>query len=363
MRRATGKRLKAMKAMKAVTAGLLLAAIGAGDALASGGRVWQIQETGIGGGSDFTGAAMRSNAWPVIISGSGDVIGLRATEGPFNSNWHEDGFFNMSGPVTAKTSSEGRFVAFTPLTPTDESVLGGINGSLTTINDIRAAAFTPDGALVTVDPANFVSGYGDPGVGGVIDIAVAPDGTLGAVTTSGEYVEHRFGSWGNPVDLQLATGVAINNARLAFDAQSVPHIVGTNGPMLYAADFSTISGTWASTLLGESGGAAAAVASTYLNAGEVGAAFYDPALNEVRYSYRSGSSGWTTMTVPNPNPGPSLPIQTPGVAFDYEGLPVVSFFNGEYIFAYDPIEVAPEPTSAALMGLAGLMVMRRRRGA
>jgi len=324
----------------------------------SGTMTWVFQDSQIPT-SGSTALAMRSGfAWPVVVDNNGDGSALFATPGP-GSNWHEIGFGlvpNASpnlGPI-GKSSADGRVAFFEPGSGT--VAVAGSSG-LFSFPSAEAAAFAPDGSLLLGDngqivghsPANQFNGT-------IIDMAVAPDGTIGVLTDFGEYHEKRFGQWSDqPAIVDDYAPVDSQSLRLAFDAQNRPHIAGVDGGDIYTIDFSTQLGDFVATQHGFTSADAVPIAAD--DEGDVGIAWIEVS-GDLRYAGIDGNGNWTPSSVDNSG---AMGIgQTVGLAFDHDGLPVISYEKfGNIHLAYDPI-ITPEPTSLALFGLAGLMMLRRR---
>ncbi|MEX0744067.1 MAG: PEP-CTERM sorting domain-containing protein [Phycisphaeraceae bacterium] len=338
--------------IQAVAAAAITTSLGASDALASRELMWLFQDTGHGASSDQTAVALRSGlAWPVIFSGDGDAFGLFATEDFSGNHWQPiGGGLPLNGPVIAKSSSDGRILAYSPW---NSSVVVGSPSGGFTLHNAQAGTFGPDGSLTLASSFSIPTG-GAP----IIDMAVASDGTLGAIADNGRYYENRFGQWQSLDFDDFGPQVWGDQARLTFDAQSRPHISAVSSGDVYTFHFSTAAGEWVTTEHGFTEADFIPIASTTLNGGEVGISWIEN--GTLKYSLFDGTGTWTQSAVTT---GFMEPWQGLGLAFDWDGLPVISFErNGGYWLAYDPVPV-PEPTSLALLGIGGLMLMRRRRTA
>lgn len=326
--------------------------------------MWLFQDTGYDAYDPFEGStatALRSDrAWPVIFAPE-VAYGLFATPGPQDSYWHTIGSmpFDPNASLVAKSSSDGRVLAF-GRDPNDQRrvVVGHPAGGFQAYS-ADAGAFGPDGALALVTNI--------PGLQGserVVDMAIASDGTKGFVTTHGAYVEQRAGQWDrvllDEMDLDLSEEPLLDGLRLAFDPQNRPHIGGRSEEgEIFTARFDTAAAQWQVNHLGYAEGGVA-MASTTIGDGEVGLAWADE--TTLHYALFGADQQWITTEVTT---DAELPFhQSVGLDFDWEGLPVISYIqDGRYFLAYDPVPV-PEPTAATILALAGgaLMLRRRRTG-
>ena len=358
------ERMRALTWMMAVA---VLGTVGAGQARASGGLFWQFHDTGLASHSPHTAIGLNNGmAWPVVFEADGEVYRLLATPNPLTgTNWRQvASHAPMMSPIVAKSSPDGRVAAFSP------DGMGGVvvantDGSFSQLG-YQAAAFAPDGSLRLASGDQIV-GLGEYGGGGdILDMAVAPDGTIGVINDMGEYWEYRFGAWSEQGKYLSDFGPPVDyvSARLAFDELAQPHIayLDTNAqPQVFTADFDIVSGLWSVTTHGEARGVLA-IAGTDLGGGALGIAYVDSNNLELTYEYFDTATGlWTADTVVAS--GLLDQFQSVGLAFDHAGLPVISYVQGSgYWLAYDPI-VVPEPASVVLLGVLAAGLTRRRRAA
>jgi len=319
-------------------------------------RTWQFQNTGFSAVSPFTAVAMRSGlTWPVIFNNGSPAVGLRATENPGTGTfWFEEGpAISGSLPVVGKSSPDGRVVVATPGSSPGVRV-GGSFQNPNVHPDAAAGAFDGQGTLHLAEDDNVIGLDPIPNLSSapIVDIAIAPDGTTGVVTSNGRYHEHRFGAWGaSAFPLGAAVGRPVGGAlRMTFDEQSRPHVVDVHNGQIGVFSFETQQGDWTYTNLGSTHGApftTAPIAATDggPRGGEVGVAWVNAADDALEYSSRDSTGQWITETVTAGVDGGFLrPDQTVGLTFDAEGLPVISFQqDGQLWLAHDPVLVEPVP--------------------
>jgi hypothetical protein len=74
------------------------------------------------------------------------------------------------------------------------------------------------------------------------------------------------------------------------------------------------------------------------------------------FAYTDGSGGFGLERLTEANWD-----RTVGLAFDFEGNPVISYDNyGELWIAYDPV-VVPEPATITMLLIGGCLALRRRK--
>lgn len=346
-------------------AAALLIAVLSSPAWASSGLFWQFQNLGYPSGSQNTAVAMRTaEAWPVVFSGNAQVFSLFATPSPSapSNYWHQATLpIPSSGsPIVAKSSPTGRVLMFN--TYTEQLVAGSPTTGFSTYT-ATAAAFNNAGTLITAYQ-NQVNGFGQiPSGGKIIDMAFAPDGTLGVVTDGLEFFESYSGTWSQPVYLPnvYSSSYTPTSLRLAYDAQSRPHIVTNANSNVRVFDFSTQTGNWTTSALGMLNAEAAAIAGTDNGSGALGVAWVEASGGpyDLKYAYLDATGTWITTTVVG---DVDTAGQGVGLTFDYAGLPVISYKdNATYRLAYDPV-VIPEPATLVLLGGMSLLGVMRRRG-
>lgn len=333
---------------------------------------WVFEDTGISASSNSAALAIRQgDTWPIIVDGGGNMYGRRTplidpldTPNPWFAM--RSGLFPApDGPVISRNHPDAEPIFFQPggervVSYTDPQGRLG-----------NAGAFTTDGDLALgLGNATYAQGVYNNGAASVIlDMDVAPDGTVGVLTNVGNYYEYRFGEWGGPVNqLSLfneADPVA-SNLRLRFDGQSRPHVIGRglagSGSVVVVNSFDTQRGEWVQDSFGNTFGAPA-TAYTDVGGGLLGVAWADDVDLTLNFAYLEPGGEWVEKLVID---GINSPVQNVGLDFDDEGLAVISYVdNGNYWLAIDPIIVGaaavPEPATAGLIigGLA--LAMRRRR--
>ena len=162
----------------------------------------------------------------------------------------------------------------------------------------------------------------------------------------------------------MGSNPPLTSPQLAFDTKNRPHVVGNYGNTAsYALDYNVVQNLWVPTLLpysigSQNGSIRLAIASD--GKGGVGTAYlgFHTGTQELVYASKPDDGVWAgSVVIPNFfNP------VTPGLAYDYQGIPAISYvnLNGDLALAYDPV-TAPEPASLTLLALGGLALIRRRR--
>ncbi|WP_428307332.1 hypothetical protein [Lacipirellula sp.] len=349
---------------------------------------WTFQRTGYVNQREKpqTALSMRSNlSWPVVFSAGYnnqiDAYSLfsvpnlnQQPAGGLRTNWHQIGT-NLTQEYlptdqiylqAASGSPDGFAVSaqtqYSSSSQFNVAVRGtSMGGFQAPVYDAQAIKFDDAGQPITADNS-IVPGlnYGQK----VFDVAESPLGDLGVITQS----------WNNNGDdsvtfwqrtrllgdawlpAQLNTG----NARLygasldlAYDSASRPHVAGItshwsdNAAVAY--HFDIVSGEWLSTTLDTAalGPGIADVALAANDLGVVGAAWVNN--GTLKYAIFDGNQinpNWTITTVTNvaPNGSPLKEAQGVGLAFDRQGLPVISFVaeqDHQIWIAYDPPIMAP----------------------
>lgn len=306
--------------------------------------VWIFSETDAQA-QDSALALARGQAWPVIF-GEDETIALRPTGGGVGDFWHTIGPGVGQSPKAA-SSIDGKVAG----AGDDNAFVVGPTGGLTFLPpETDSVAFSPGGAVVYgSDFNNSVAGFSYPGnPAQLFDVAVSPFGDGGALagdqfysTLTGEFQS-----------VSAGTGVGFaGDGRLTFDAQGRPHVIDAFANVFH---FSTITGQWEATSLGDAIPVTADIAAD--SQGTVGAAFVNDN-NDLIYRYWTNGAGWQT-TVVDTNVEPNQV----GLAFDHDDLPVISYSKDLSLWvAYDPIVTVPEPASLTLLAGLGLLSMTRRR--
>jgi hypothetical protein len=336
-----------------------------------------IQDTGDSGSSDDCIAlGMRGgNVWPVVFT-SGDSAMLLPT------GWYNLGE-GMTGirPVAASSPTGQVAVAGGELYGPSYGVVSSPNGW----QSINAAAVTFDrqGRLWK---ANL---YGDVYVDGShigninpemydeyqsIDIAVDDYGNVGVAANHDALLEYftydpQAGEW---THTEEAIDGGLNDApvSVAFDGRGRPNITYQRDSELFVADFDVREG-WGITYAGylDSGSVSSygyRVPIECNNDGTVGIAFVEN--GELIYKFKPLDDSWSEDRIDSDVHflGGTVNTGEVGLAYDYEGIPVVAFVGNNYedgagvYIAYDPI-ITPEPVSMSLLGLGGLLMLRRRK--
>ncbi|MCC6679936.1 MAG: PEP-CTERM sorting domain-containing protein [Phycisphaeraceae bacterium] len=343
---------------------LLIAAM-TSPAWASTGLFWQFQDLNYPSNSSCTAVAMRTaEAWPVVFAGNAQVFSLFATPSPSapSNYWHQSTLpVTPSGaPIVAKSSPTGRVLMFNAVA---EQLVAGSPTTGYSSYTATAGAFNNSGTLITAYNDQ-VNGFGTiPSGGKIIDMAFAPDGTLGVVTDGLKFYESYNGTWSQPVYLPTLYSASYmpTSLRLAYDAQSRPHIVTNASSNVRVFDFDTQTGMWTTNALGMLSYEAAAIAGTDNASGALGVAWVDSASGpyDLKYAYLDDTGTWITTTVVG---NVDTSSQGVGLTFDYAGLPVISYKdNATYRLAYDPVLI-PEPGTLMLAGGMSLLGVMRRRG-
>ncbi|MEM7627207.1 MAG: PEP-CTERM sorting domain-containing protein [Planctomycetota bacterium] len=351
----------------AIAAGLAMVWAGSAGAVTpgAGGFSWSLQDTGLSGTS--SAVAMRNGGvFPVVFN---DFRGVAAQ---FSSGWVPlgDPLFeplSLSFPLRASSSPDGRVAAIgeeggvVSLLPfSGFSVLPDVAAYEPGADETPLAGdFDPLGNLTTVSEFG-VSGLPGPVSesfnGRISDVAVSVNGDVAVVNENGQFYEYnRFVADWLEIDLNnLSPGISFfGTASVAYDSLGRAHVLVDNGNQLIAADFNPQTGAFGFEVIAND-------KDTFFSDlavndfGVVGTSYEDDGV--VYYAFKEGTAAWASVPVTNTN---GFQDQT-GITFDHEGLPIVSYNdNGNIWIAYDPI-VVPEPTATALLGFAGLALLRRR---
>ena len=198
-------------------------------------------------------------------------------------------------------------------------------------------------------------------------IAVASNGEVGAINESQYYHYSALaGGWTGPQDFGAPEMPGwIENAVLAFDNHDIPHIVGRydegGGVVGVAFDFDIRTGKWVMSNLPLSDNVNGILPIASDGQGTVGTAYVSN--GQLIYARNVDNSGWEAFVLPTG--GGEIPIPSPtgvGLAYDYEGIPVIAYSANQSLWlAYDPV-VVPEPLTVTMLAIGGLVLCRRRRG-
>ena len=362
--------------------GLFLAA---STALASSGTgiSWSFQETGHRTSSPVTALAMRDGlTWPVIFSGDFrdgydssyvKAISLYPVVNPQTSTfWHIIGnnlmpMFGGSNsvycPLRAASSPTGEFAAVSKdgydyycgyaVTCSSQTGFANVVGS-----NVCGIDYDMEGNLITLAQNTLPSLDGTWG-GYPVDIDSSIPGTIGAVSFSqGKTVYHHtcplLNGWYS-FEVPISPGVFQD---MALDTLGRPHmsLFKTHSYSIVVKDFDVMSGIWTETCLDSVEDYRQVSTMAADSKGGVGITWVGDG-GVLKYAYKNGNSAWTTHTVAANVIGqeqyPELleAIQTPGLAFDANDFPVISFVtdSGNIWLAYDPPSTIPEPGAITLL--------------
>lgn len=338
-------------------------------------------------GSGNTAIAMRSgSAWPVVATNT-------AVAAMVPGGWVKaaNGFSSL-GFLDGATSPDGRSIAFAA--ETGEVLTfssSGWNRSIASAgwNWQPSVAFTNNN-----NPA--ILGNGNNGL------------TL-SVQNGSNWISSSLGVWAersalaydsynqaNVVytqggQLMYATkGILTNNSWAFTDSQQSMFLPSNNSPLdlelnsndvpfvIYNTDLNLIAcssydrqqGKWNSSLIGPSSDYNYTMSSDSL--GGIGIAYVTNNMEDgqftIGFSYINGNKSWSTNSIwdggafNNTEGLPSLmPEPHIGLAFDEANNPVISFTSGNGVYiAYDPV-IVPEPATAAILLLGGVLIRRIRK--
>jgi hypothetical protein len=367
---------------------------------------WSFQKTGFeagmigdsGSSAPDTALAMRDGTWPIIfaaapVSNPSSVNALSqfpVTNPATGKPWHQVGTRSAPVPLTqqryrmrASTSPTGSFgFAIQDVDDTfnrNFAVAGdSLSGLGPVMNGVSAMDFNESGGLVLGDDSTIPTVFGK----NIVDIATSASGDVGVLVQNQStqqdgpvtYWQNSplLGGWQstpNPPPTPNPFGsFSSSSLELAFDSAGRPHFAGVVAPgtttALRAFSWNVISGQWISQDLDIStNGSIDGVALAASDEGMVGAAWVNN--GALKYAFRDStvvSPNWTVTTVTtslfDPDTQQQFPVhqrQSVGLAFDTNGLPLISFVVGSspsdtHIWlAYDPPVFVPEPGSLALM--------------
>jgi len=370
--------------------GLVLMAILCAPVMATEGSgiSWAFQWTGFPHTSSFgqTAVAMRDGqTWPVIFSANQsaqvvDAYSLYPVLNPMtNTNWHQIGSNVLGGPfgtlesLSAATSPDGRFGVVARSGSTSVATIGSSqSGFSSPMLDVYGIDFDAQGNLVPCTPSTVPNMSSQP-----VDIAVSPSGDIGVLGSDLVYYQYSplLEDWFQTSFAGYLPGVPMSTD-LELDALGRPHVlsmVSSGGNTdLIALDFNVMTGQWmpstVDTVSEPSFTIKASAASD--STGVVGAAWVDEGV--LKYAYKDGNNPWTTMVVTSSVYDPVghqhyelRDFQSPGLAFDADDLPVISFVDtsSKIWLAYDPPVDVPEPGAWCLLigGCLALVLRRRAR--
>jgi hypothetical protein len=391
--------LSSAKTISRIVLSLLVVFTIASTALAIDELNWAFQTTGImsSTGNAQSAIAMRDGkVWPVVfapVNNQLQAYSLYPVQSlPSNylqSNWFQIGTNLMpvspNSFLSAATSSDGRFGAVVRNSgsmPSTAIVGASPSGFGSVLTNVQAIDFDKNGNLLKGTPTTLAATGVSTGT--LIDIAASPTGDIGVIDSNSVYYQKiaMAGVWGGFDLKSLGFGtMPPDSLDLAIDSKGRPHVIGQSQTSLVAFDFNIPTGQWTMQTLATPmqisllSGATLAVD----DKGGVGAAWVEPNLlgssyGSLMYAYKNGTEDWSVQTVTtsvlNPKSSTAIPIkalQSVGLTFDADNLPVISFTgnDGGVYVAYDPVSViatVPEPASIVLVlcGIFGMIFVARK---
>jgi hypothetical protein len=339
---------------------------------------WTFQDTTITtSGAGQTALAMRNGmAWPVIFSDTTPYAAYTLFPAGGKSggaSWQPfgpSGLFKTGYRLRTASSPDGRVACVSndspggQIMPLSGSVTIPSGGWISLPANTKAVAFDRNGALYTATYNSVSAGPKFTGTN-IVDVAVSPAGDIGVIDSSRKYWQYSpwVGSWlsttvpfpqpNPPVTLRP------ESMDLTFDSLSRPHVVGGSSTGIYAFDFSIISGSWTTTMLGTTGNSSTYLALAANNKAQVATAWVDTTGSLV-YAYKEDNAAWSSTIVSGSAYAGQKQV---GIAYDYADLPVLSYVGASpktIMLAYDPV-AAPEPGSLGVFALAAVLSLRRRR--
>jgi len=335
---------------------------------------WIFQDTEIDPGPG-AGAAMRGGyVWPVVFgqNKAGLLLPTGWHEVPIDLGESPRAISSPTGDVAAWSGGDAVVLSATGVTQlTADALAYDKQGRLWKVERddqtgyLRAGFLGSGGWSYLPDITEYASG--------LVSIAVAVSGEVGVVTSqSGQMYYHHYsallGSWTRSESLTDFGAPWLPDPSLVFDSRSIPHILGQDdAKTAHAYRYDVVFGQWRAATLpfgtfvdGDILPLAAA------SDGTVGTAFVSG--DELYYAYRElDGLGWSAVQLPTGGPLPTsgpMPAQaSAGLAYDYNGIPVIAYVaagTNNIWLAYDPVQV-PEPATAGLLALGGIALLRRRR--
>ena len=328
----------------------------AGPAMASD-YYWSYQNTMMSG--QKTAVAMRNGeAWPVIFSDMKTTTLLP-------TGWQPMGDMLVgSGDVRAISSPTGEVAAWNAISGT--GVVSSTGGWQSV--SAQSLAFDSQGKLwrtvndqVSVSQAGVWFNLPKMQASTAINtMAIASTGEVGVAQLIGGFTYNHYSAltgWTKVTPTGLPPISRLG--QMVFDNHDVPYVsavtTDNTGIILH---FDVPTASWQCTYVTPSAtmqsGATLPLATD--GEGNIGTAFVT-GNNALTYFHRISDGQWVSSTLAPPL---GVPGSSVGIAYDYEGLPVISYSTGNSLWlAYDPVAV-PEPLSLTLLGLGGLALLRRR---
>ncbi len=362
----------------------LVLATSTASASSGTGISWNFQATGHDTSIPITALAMRDGlTWPVIFAGDFDTQTVKAislypvlnTQTFPPTLWHEIGnnlmpSINRNTSLRAASSPAGEFAAVSSMPFPDPGFSYAVTGSslsgFASVGDsIYGIDYDLDGNLVTLTPDTLPLPTGHY----PMDIDSSIPGTIGVISYDGLDLSYHqtsplLGGWFSSELLPDS-----HTPDLALDTLGRPHVsafvyTGNGGIHdLVVNDFDIMTGGWTTTTLDtlnvNPGEAAATMAADSL--GGVGVAWVSE-VGVLKYGYKNGNDPWATHVVTTGVGGEAIALlQKPGLAFDANDFPVISFttdgVSSKNIWlAYDPPASVPEPSTVLLL-VSGLLVV------
>lgn len=313
---------------------------------------WEIQNTGFAGNEGTVVAMRNDGAWPVILDEYGSAYSLFATEGPNpGSNWHQIGsdLYVSNSYLNVTTSPDGRFavLGYGWLSPV--GVISGVNGGWESVPwGTTAIAFDNAGNLLASRRDGTTTGFSlPPSVEETYNIAVSKYGDISIMAGNHEFYElnHLLGTWQYQNLSHVMSADYICSLHI-YDSFGRPHFLRhkENGT-IEGVHFDTRSASWVvSPIMNAS-------QDTYLFSENMGLANNDDGVvgtafvvNEMLYyAHKDENADWAVNLVDTDVDD----VDQVGIAYDFEGLPVISYSKDGLIhLAYDPVMV----TSLGILG-------------